>query len=85
MGANRKDKYNSNINILGSIPDYGLIIASVVKPIVKQQVDELLTEGYAPKLDDGVGKNINPLQKKGMLSYEVLNAGQLKKYLNADW
>lgn len=31
MGANRKDKYNSDINILGSIPDYGLIIASVAK------------------------------------------------------
>lgn len=49
------------------------------------KVDELLAEGYEPKLDDGVGKNIAPLQQKGMLSYEVLNAGQLKKYLNADW
>lgn len=49
------------------------------------KVDELLAEGYEPKLDDGVGKNIAPLQKKGMLSYDVLNAGQLKKYLNADW
>lgn len=26
-----------------------------------------------------------PLQKAGLLSYEVLNSGQLKKYLNADW
>lgn len=51
----------------------------------RQKVDELLAEGYEPKLDDGVGKNIAPLQKKGLLSYEVLNAGQLKKYLNADW
>ncbi len=38
-----------------------------------------------PILDDGVGKNIAPLQKKKMIPYEVLNAGQMKKYLNADW
>ncbi len=53
--------------------------------IFKVKIDELLAEGYNPILDDGVGKNIAPLQKKGMLAYEVLNAGQLKKYLNADW
>ncbi len=51
----------------------------------KQKIDGLLREGYDPILDDGVGKNIAPLQKKGMLAYDVLNAGQLKKYLNADW
>ncbi|WP_421948075.1 BREX-1 system adenine-specific DNA-methyltransferase PglX [Phaeodactylibacter xiamenensis] len=51
----------------------------------KQKIDELLAEGYDPVLDDGVGKNIAPLQKKKMIPYEVLNAGQLKKYLNADW
>jgi hypothetical protein len=51
----------------------------------KKKIDELLTEGYNPILDDGVGKNIAPLQKKKMLPYEVLNDGQLKKYLNADW
>lgn len=50
-----------------------------------QKVDDLLASGYDPKLDDGVGKNIAPRQKRKMLSYEVLNAGQLKKYLNADW
>jgi hypothetical protein len=49
------------------------------------KIDDLLASGYDPKLDDGVGKNIAPLQKRGMLSYDVLNAGQLKKYLNADW
>ena len=48
-----------------------------------QEVDDLLATGYDPKLDDGVGKNIAPLQKRKMLSYEVLNAGQLKKYLKA--
>ncbi|MGZ4042328.1 MAG: BREX-1 system adenine-specific DNA-methyltransferase PglX [Bacteroidia bacterium] len=51
----------------------------------KQKIDELLAEGYNPVLDDGVGKNIAPLQKKKMVPYEVLNPGQLKKYLNADW
>lgn len=51
----------------------------------KQKIDELLAEGYSPVLDDGVGKNIAPLQKKKMIPYDVLNAGQLKKYLNADW
>ncbi|WP_285127488.1 Eco57I restriction-modification methylase domain-containing protein [Leclercia adecarboxylata] len=51
----------------------------------KKKIDELLTESYNPILDDGVGKNIAPLQKKKMLAYDVLNAGQLKKYLNADW
>ncbi|MDA3844867.1 MAG: BREX-1 system adenine-specific DNA-methyltransferase PglX [Candidatus Kapabacteria bacterium] len=51
----------------------------------KQKVDDLLEERYNPILDDGVGKNIAPLQAKGMLAYDVLNPGQLKKYLNADW
>jgi hypothetical protein len=53
----------------------------------KGKIDTLLAEGYDPILDSGVGKNIAPLQKLGMLGngYEVLTAGQLKKYLNADW
>jgi hypothetical protein len=51
----------------------------------KVKIDELLAEGYNPILDDGVGKNIAPLQKKKMIPYAVLSAGQLKKYLNADW
>ncbi|MGB5747675.1 MAG: hypothetical protein WBM69_11865 [Desulfobacterales bacterium] len=33
----------------------------------------------------GSGKNIAPLQKKGIIAYDVLNKGQLEKYLNADW
>ncbi len=52
---------------------------------LRQKIDELLSEGYDPKLDDGVGKNSAPLQKRGIIAYEVLNPGQLKKYLNADW
>lgn len=51
----------------------------------KKKIDELLSEGYNPILDDGVGKNIAPLQKKGMLACDVLNPGQLEKYLHADW
>ena len=55
-----------------------------------KKIDELLAEGYNPKLDDGVGKNIAPLQAKGILKAEVLKAtggqkSQLNKYLNADW
>lgn len=49
------------------------------------KIDELIAEGYDPKLDDGVGKNIAPLQKKGLLRCDVLNKKQLEKYLNADW
>ena len=52
---------------------------------LRKKIDELLSEGYDPKLDDGVGKNIAPLQKRGIIANEALNPGQLKKYLNADW
>ncbi|MCB9043398.1 MAG: BREX-1 system adenine-specific DNA-methyltransferase PglX [Chitinophagales bacterium] len=55
----------------------------------KTKIDELIAEGYDPKLDDGVGKNIAPLQKKDLLRAEVLKTTgrrpQLEKYLNADW
>ena len=53
--------------------------------VLKKKIDELLAENYDPKLDDGVGKNIAPLQKKGIIAYDVLNEKQLEKYLNADW
>ena len=53
--------------------------------IFTAKIDELIAEGYDPKLEDGVGKNIAPLQKKGLLRAEVLKATQLTKYLNADW
>ncbi len=53
------------------------------------KIDELIAEGYDPKLDDGVGKNIAPIQKKGLLRAEVLKSAgknsQLDKYLNAEW
>lgn len=51
----------------------------------KEKIDDLIASGYDPILDDGVGKNIAPLQKRGMIPYDVLNKSQLKKYLNADW
>lgn len=50
-----------------------------------KKIDELIAEGYNPILDDGVGKNIAPLQHKKMLKADVLNANQLKKYLKAEW
>lgn len=50
----------------------------------KAKIDELLAEGNNPTLGDGFSKNIILPQKKKMNFYEVLNAGQLKKYLNAD-
>jgi hypothetical protein len=53
------------------------------------KIDELIASGYDPQLDDGVGKNIAPLQAKGMLKAEVLKSAgknsQLQKYLYADW
>jgi len=49
------------------------------------KIDELIAQGYDPKLDDGVGKNIAPLQHKGLLRAEVLIKKQLDKYLKADW
>jgi hypothetical protein len=54
------------------------------------KMDELIAENYDPELDDGVGKNIAPLQKKGLLRAEVLKTtggakSQLEKYLKADW
>ena len=51
----------------------------------KQKIDEILMTAYDPELDDGVGKNIAPLQAKGLLKHEVLKKKELKKYLNADW
>lgn len=51
----------------------------------KEEIDDLIASGYDPILDDGVGKNIAPLQKRGLIPYDVLTKSQLKKYLNADW
>ncbi|MCF8000481.1 MAG: BREX-1 system adenine-specific DNA-methyltransferase PglX [Halanaerobiales bacterium] len=51
----------------------------------EDKLDELLSSGYEPELDDGVGKNIAPLQDLGLIADDVLTKSQLKKFLNADW
>ena len=89
--ANRETSISDRLNSLDTSTTEGRMEAQKLKAQLAelkefcQKVDDLLASGYDPKLDDGVGKNIAPLQKRKMLSYEVLNAGQLKKYLNADW
>ncbi len=89
--ANREAALRDRLNSIDTSNTEGRMEAQELRATLTelqefcQKVDDLLATGYAPKLDDGVGKNIAPLQKRKMLSYEVLNAGQLKKYLNADW
>lgn len=89
--ANRETSISDRLNSLDTSTTEGRMEAQELKAQLTelkefcQKVDDLLASGYDPKLDDGVGKNIAPLQKRKMLSYDVLNAGQLKKYLNADW
>lgn len=89
--ANRESAISARLNSLDTSTTTGRLEAQELRAQLEElktfcdKVDDLLASGYDPKLDDGVGKNIAPLQKRKMLSYEVLNAGQLKKYLNADW
>lgn len=89
--ANRETALNDRLSGVDISTANGQFEAAELKEQLKElkafaeKIDKLLASGYDPKLDDGVGKNIAPLQKAGLLSYEVLNAGQLKKYLNADW
>ena len=89
--ANRETALRDRLNSIDTNNTEGRLEANELRAMLTelqefcQKVDDLLASGYDPKLDDGVGKNIAPLQKRKMLSYEVLNAGQLKKYLNADW
>ncbi len=89
--ANRESALNDRLQVLLKGDATQKAQAAEVRDQLKElasfcgKVDGLLASGYDPKLDDGVGKNIAPLQKAGIISYEVLNKGQLKKYLNADW
>lgn len=89
--ANREAAIRDRLNSIDTSKTEGRLEATELRAMLEelnsfcQKIDDLLSSGYDPKLDDGVGKNIAPLQKRKMLSYEVLNAGQLKKYLNADW
>ena len=89
--ANREASLKDRLSSLAADDTLAQMEANTIKEQLKElkefvaKIDDLLASGYDPKLDDGVGKNIAPLQKRGMLSYDVLNPGQLKKYLNADW
>lgn len=89
--ANREAAIRDRLNSIDTSKTEGRLEATELRAMLEelnsfcQKIDDLLASGYDPKLDDGVGKNIAPLQKRKMLCYEVLNAGQLKKYLNADW
>lgn len=89
--ANRESGLSNRLAAIDPTTANGKIEAAEIKDQLQElhqfadKIDALLASGYNPKLDDGVGKNIAPLQKAGLLSYEVLNSGQLKKYLNADW
>jgi len=50
-----------------------------------KKIDKIASSGYSPELDNGVGKNIAPLQKEKMLKTEVLTEKELEIFLNADW
>ncbi len=89
--AHAETQYNDRLTSLDTTQAADQIEADDIKEKLKElrtftdKIDILLASGYDPILDDGVGKNIAPLQQAGLLSYEVLNPGQLNKYLNADW
>ena len=89
--ANRESALRDQLHSLDTSTTEGRMEAKELQEMLAElqkyceKIDDLLASGYNPKLDDGVGKNIAPLQKRGMISCEVLNDSQLRKYLNADW
>lgn len=89
--ANREAALNDRLQVLLQGDATQKAEAAEVRAQLKEltafceNIDQLLASGYNPKLDDGVGKNIAPLQKAGLISYQVLKSTQLEKYLNADW
>ena len=89
--ANREAALNDRLQVLLQGDATQKAEAAAVRAQIKElidfcnKIDSLLASGYNPKLDDGVGKNIAPLQKAGIISYNVLKSTQLPKYLNADW
>ena len=89
--ANREAALRDQLHSLDTSTTGGRLEAKELQDMLTElqkyceKIDDLLASGYDPALDDGVGKNIAPLQKRGMISYEVLTAGELRKYLNADW
>lgn len=89
--ANRETMISDRLNSLDTTTTAGRMETTELRAMLDElhafcdKVDRLLASGYDPKLDDGVGKNIAPLQQQGLLSYDVLNERQLEKYLHADW
>lgn len=89
--ANREASLKEKLNSINTTDPIGSMEANTIHEQLNELrhfcsvIDELLASGYSPSIDDGVAKNIAPLQAKGLLAYSVLNTGQLKKYLNADW
>lgn len=82
-------------NRLAQLSDGSSIKVDEEKEIIKKQlmeidefckkIDKIASSGYSPELDDGVGKNIAPLQKEKMLKTNVLTEKELEIFLNADW
>ena len=82
-------------NRLAQLSDGSSIKVDEEKEIIRKQlmeidefckkIDRIASSGYSPELDDGVGKNIAPLQKEKMLKTEVLTKKELEIFLNADW
>lgn len=89
--ANRESALRDRLSTLSSDDPASQIEISKLKEMLIElrefvsKVDQLLATGYDPRIDSGVGKNIAPLQKSGLLAYDVLNPGQMKKYLAAEW
>lgn len=82
-------------NRLAQLSDGSSIKVDEEKEIIRKQlmeidefykkIDKIASSGYSPELDDGVGKNIAPLQKEKMLKTNVLTEKELEIFLNADW
>ena len=50
-----------------------------------QALIELLQSGYSPTVDLGVARNCAPLQKKKLLSSDVLSSKLMDKMLKTKW
>lgn len=77
---------DTTINIIGGLRDCSVIYKAIDSYFNETDTfQDLIANRNEFNLKTERSKNIAPLQKKKMIPYEVLNAGQLKKYLNADW
>ncbi len=48
-------------------------------------LNELLDGSYIPEVDGGVAKNIAPLQKRGLLKFDILSKKLMDKMLKVEW